>query len=372
VAPFAPTRLEDVPEPQPPAAGWVRCATRVSGLCGSDLMQVRLHGNRDNPLTALLSFPHVLGHEAVAVRQDTGQRVVLDPWLGCGPRGVEPPCEACAEGRHPQCRNLDQGTIPPALHLGNCAGAPGAHAERFCAHESQLVAVPDGVDDETAVLGDPACVSLHSILRRPPEAGRPALVYGSGPLALAAVALLRHLHPEVEVWAVCRPGRRAEVATRLGAHAVLPADADALVAEVARRCDARPRRPWSGRAWLQDGPAVVYDTIGSPETIEASLRLLGTGGALVLSGVEPPRRFEWTLLYFKEIELVGSNAFGVETVRGSRKHALEHYFDLVAEGLDLRPMVTHRFSLDRWREAFMAMANRRRSGAVKVLLEPGA
>jgi threonine dehydrogenase-like Zn-dependent dehydrogenase len=82
---------------------------------------------------------------------------------------------------------------------------------------------------------------------------------------------------------------------------------DVLVAEVARRVGASPLVPWSGRQWLQDGPGVVYDTIGSVETVETSLRLLMTGGSLVVSGVEPPKRFEWTPLYFKELRVVGSN-----------------------------------------------------------------
>ena len=70
----------------------------VSGICGSDTKQIFLNGRRDNALTALVSFPHVLGHEAVARRLDTGRRVVLNPWLWCTPRGIEPLCEACAAG----------------------------------------------------------------------------------------------------------------------------------------------------------------------------------------------------------------------------------------------------------------------------------
>jgi threonine dehydrogenase-like Zn-dependent dehydrogenase len=371
VSRFGPTQLEDVAEPEPPAAGWVRCETIVSGVCGSDALQVFLVGSRDNPLTALLSFDHVLGHEAVARREDTGERVVLDPWLGCVPRGIDPPCAACAAGRHPECRNLTGGVLPPALHIGNCAAVPGAHAERFCAHESQLHPVPGGVSDEAAVLADPVSVSLRSILLAPPPAGRPALVIGSGPLALAAVALLRALHPGVEVWAATRPGRRAGVALALGAHAVLPAEPNALVEEVARRVGAQRLRPWSGREWLQDGAGVVYDTVGSPRTVETAMRLLDTGGTLVVSGVHPPKRFEWTPLYFKELRVLGSNAFGVEEVGGVRKHAFAHYFDLVAAGLDLTPMITHRFALRDWRQAFLALADRKRSGAVKVLLQPG-
>ena len=122
VSKYAPISLEEVPEPVPPAPGWIKCQTVVSGVCGSDAKQIFLNGRRDNALTALVSFPHVLGHEAVAHRLDTGSRVVLNPWLSCTPRGIEPVCEACAAGRYPWCRNFRNGDLPVAIHLGNCAG----------------------------------------------------------------------------------------------------------------------------------------------------------------------------------------------------------------------------------------------------------
>jgi threonine dehydrogenase-like Zn-dependent dehydrogenase len=370
VSRFAPTRIEDVAEPPLPAAGWVRVQTTFSGLCGSDVKQILLNGSRDNPLTALVSFPHVLGHEVVGRRLDSGERVVLNPWLSCGPRGIDPPCVACRDGRYPWCRNFRSGDLPASIHLGNCAAAGGAHAERFAAHVSQLFAIPEGVGDEAAVLADPVSVSLRSVLLAPPPAGQPVLVYGSGTLAFAVIALVRFLFPDAEVWAATRPGARAELAARLGAHAVLSSVPDPLVAAVARRVGGAALVPWSGREWLQDGPAVVYDTIGSVETVETSLRLLATGGTLVISGVEPPKRFEWTPLYFKELRVVGSNGFGVEEVRGVAKHAMEHYFDFALAGFDLTPVITHRFPLERWDEAVLALKDSRRTGAVKVLLEP--
>jgi threonine dehydrogenase-like Zn-dependent dehydrogenase len=342
----------------------------VSGICGSDAKQIFLNGRRDNALTALVSFPHVLGHEAVAHRLDTGRRVVLNPWLWCTPRGIEPVCEACAAGRYPWCRNFRFGDLPVAIHLGNCAGAAGVHAERFCAHESQLFEVPEELSDEAAVLSDPVSVSLRSILLSAPETSRPALVYGSGTLAFAAIGLLRHLYPGLEIWAATRPGFRSSLAAKLGADAVLSSEPDTLVREVSLRTGATALTPWSGKDWLQDGPSVVYDTIGSTETVETSLRLLRTGGTLVVSGVEPPKRFEWTPMYFKELTVIGSNGFGIEEVGGVAKHAFEHYFDFARAGLDLTAVVTHRFPLARWREAVLTLADSRHTGAVKVLLQP--
>ncbi len=370
VSRFAPVRIEDIDELPLPAEDWVRVETTFSGLCGSDVKQILLNGSRDNPLTALVSFPHVLGHEVVGRRMDTGERVVLNPWLSCVPRGIDPPCEACRDGRYPWCRNFRSGDLPVSIHLGNCAAAAGAHAERFAAHVSQLFAIPDDVPDDAAVLADPVSVSLRSILLAPPADGQAVLVYGSGTLAFAVIALLRHLYPGTEVWAATRPGARAALATRLGAHAVLSCSPDKLVGQVAGRVGTTPLRPWSKHDWLQDGPAIVYDTIGSTETVETSLRLLTTGGTLVVSGVEPPKRFEWTPLYFKELHVIGSNGFGIEEVGGVAKHAMEHYFNFVSDGLDLTPVITHRFPLEHWGQAVLALKDSRRTGAVKVLLEP--
>jgi threonine dehydrogenase-like Zn-dependent dehydrogenase len=113
VSRFAPARIEDVDELPLPAPDWVRVRTTFSGLCGSDVKQILLNGSRDNPLTALVSFPHVLGHEVAGRRIDTNERVVLNPWLSCVPRGIEPVCPACQAERF-------------AAHPRSSSSAPGS------------------------------------------------------------------------------------------------------------------------------------------------------------------------------------------------------------------------------------------------------
>jgi threonine dehydrogenase-like Zn-dependent dehydrogenase len=49
---------------------------------------------------------------------------------------------------------------------------------------------------------------------------------------------------------------------------------------------------------------------------------------------------------------------------------MEHYFDFIAGGLDVTPVITHRFPLNRWQDAVLAVRNADHTGAVKVLLEP--
>ena len=97
-------------------------------------------------------------------------------------------------------------------------------------------------------------------------------------------------------------------------------------------------------------------------------RVAAARGAIVVTGVEIPRRFEWTPLYFKEIAVIGSNAFGVEEMEGRARHSMEIYLDLVrSRRIDATAIITHRFSLDAWREAFLACGEQGASGAVKVL-----
>jgi threonine dehydrogenase-like Zn-dependent dehydrogenase len=371
--------LKEIPDPELPADDWVVLKTRLCGICGSDYKQMFLNGNMDNPMTAIISFPQVLGHEVVgtiakvgpAVKtRRVGERVVLNPWLSCGPRGITPACPECQAGQYSICRNFARGNIPPGIHTGNSSKATGGYAPYLPAHESMCIPIPDGVTDEQAVLADPFSVSLHGILKRPPEPGKPALVYGCGTLGLLAIAILRSLYPDSRVFAIARFAHQRRLAERFGAYVVLPHEPVAAIVErVGVETGAQVLNPWYGLPWLYGGGVdVVYDTVGFPETVEVGVRITDSRGAIVITGVEAPKRFEWTPLYFKEIAIIGSNAFGVEEFEGRRAHAMEIYLDLVKQGrIDVTPILTHRFTLEQYREAFLACGEQGKSGAVKVL-----
>lgn len=376
VGPLAPMTLREISEPPLPAPDWVRVRVNLCGICGSDYKQVFLNGRLDNPMTALISFPQVLGHEVVGTVEAVGpgarfrrpgERVVLNPWLSCVVRGIDPPCAACQAGRLSLCHNFRRGTLPAGIHTGNCAVATGGFAPFLPAHESQCIPIPDEVSDEAAVLADPFSVSLHAILDSPPT-GSPVLVYGCGTLGLLSVAILRALHPDVRILAVARYAHQAALASQLGAALVVPwRPIEGIISTVAAASGAEKLQPWYGRPWLIDGVSTTYDTVGSPETLEVGVRVTRARGAVVVTGVEVPARFEWTPLYFKELRIVGSNAFGQETLGGESKHAMELYFDFVRSGrLDITPIITHRFTLAEYREAFLACYDQGASGAVKV------
>jgi threonine dehydrogenase-like Zn-dependent dehydrogenase len=382
-----PFGLHHVDDARPRRPDWVVTKPVLAGVCGSDaklMLGDFGEADVDNPMSAFSSIPHIPGHEVVAEVLElgpaarhvaVGQRVVLNPWLTCVPRGVDPPCPACRRGDLSLCWSFTTGDIGPGVHVGVATGAPGAFAELLAAHESMLIPVPDAVPDHLAVLADPFSVSLHAILRHPPPPEGRVVVYGAGALGLTSVAALRGLYPGVEVAVVARFPAQGDMAERLGAHRVLAHEPRLELVETLA--------DWSGGVLHQPlvglpvthpgGIDVVYDTVAKPETLEVGARVLTERGTLVYTGVASPERWEWTPVYFKELTIAGSNAFGFEEIDGVRQHAIAHYLDLVTDKrVDLTGMVTHRFPLEGWWDALRALARPERSGALKVAFEPSS
>jgi threonine dehydrogenase-like Zn-dependent dehydrogenase len=300
-----------------------------------------------------------------------GERVVLNPWLSCGPRGISPLCSACATGEFNLCHHFTEGHLAPGIHTGNSVTATGGFAELVPAHTSMAIPCPDEVDDETAVLADPFSVALHSVLRNPPPPGGKALVYGIGALGLATCAILERLHPDVEIGAVVRWQHQADAAARHGARTFRAEPTVDLVHALGEWTGAKVHTPWDGLPMaFPAGVDIIYDTVGTPQTLEVSVRALRARGRLVITGVSQPGRFEWSPWYFKELSLIGSNAFGVEQIGGVRQHAIAHYLDWAANGsIDVRHMLTHRFGIGQWREAFETIAHQETSGSIKVAFD---
>lgn len=377
-----PAKVEEVPDPPLLGDDWLVLRTRLAGICGSDSKQILMdfEDAGDNPMTAFISFPQVLGHEVVADVVEVGpavedlavgQRVVLNPWLSCAPRGIDPPCPACRAGDYSACWHFLDGRLAPGIHSGNSRDATGGFAELLPAHRLMAIPVPPDVPDEVAVLADPFAVSLHAITRNPPPAGGRAVVYGAGALGTTATAILRSLYPTVPVATIARWPAQAALAERLGATVFHPEPRDELIEALAEWSGSPIVRPWEGLPVAYPGQIdCCYDTVGYPETVEVGLRILGHGGTLVQLGVASPARFEWTPWYFKELRLIGSNAFGVEEVEGRRRHAIEHYLDLVRSGrIDLTGMLTHEFRLEQWREALRTIIDQGETGAIKVAFD---
>jgi threonine dehydrogenase-like Zn-dependent dehydrogenase len=217
--------LKEIPKPKIKAKDWVVVKTRLCGICGSDHKQVFLDGNKDNPMTALISCPQILGHEAVGIVEDTGSnvnlkkgdRVALNPWISCLPRGIKPVCNACQNGKNTLCRNFNKGILSPGIHTGNSSDVTGGFAEFFPAHESMAIPMPDEINWDQAMLSDAFSVAFHSVLKVDLKPGSICAVYGCGNLGLLTILILKHLIDEIQVIAISRFSHQADMAKKFGA-----------------------------------------------------------------------------------------------------------------------------------------------------------
>ncbi|HWL85403.1 MAG TPA: alcohol dehydrogenase catalytic domain-containing protein, partial [Polyangiaceae bacterium] len=306
---FGPLRLAEVPDARVLGDHWVVVETKACGICGSDVKEVFMDAAVDNPLTAVISFPHVMGHEHVGIVAETGRAVTrvrrgdgvaCSPWFSCAVRGL-PECEACRRGHISLCENFVEGPFAPGMHAGTCRDISGGFAPLVPVHESACFPLPDAVPFEAAVLADPFAVALHAVLKAPPEPGETVLVYGCGGLGVLVIHILARLFPRTRIFAVDpRPHARA-LAERLGATATFSARGAELIEAIAQTVGAAVRRPQFALPWLHKGVDRVYDTVGSAATLETAVRMTKPLGTLVLIGVATPARFEWTPLYFKEL-----------------------------------------------------------------------
>src|SRR5690606_11452939 len=200
--------LDDVEPPALPGPGWVRVATTLSGLCGSDLAAVTAHDSfRPEPFGA---YPSTFGHEnvgriveagaeAAAAGWQAGDRVVVNPMLACAQRGLEPACAACARGEYGLCRRTTDGATGNGPMIGYCPAVGGGWSRWFVAHASQLRR-PGGLPDEVAVLTDPFASALRGVLLHPPARAENGagdgeddvvLVIGAGSIGALTVRALR-------------------------------------------------------------------------------------------------------------------------------------------------------------------------------------
>lgn len=380
--------LDDVQEPALPGPDWVKLETVLGGICGSDIANI---GYEASPaMEPFGSFPAVIGHEILArvvevgsaVRGlERGQRVAVDPMLSCAARGRERAgwCGSCASGLPSTCENAGEAgpqtvggePMAPGLTIGYHRSLPGGWGERLVAHASQIHRVADALSDRAAVLIEPLSIGLHAVLNRPPREGEPALVIGSGPIALATVWALRASGFRGEVIAQTKRSHEAGMALALGASSVVTPGQEARDALVGT--GAQAYMPIVGpEVYSGGGFPLIFDCVGSRESIEQALRFAAPRARIVLLGCAAQiSRLDLTFLWSRELDVKGFVGYGREAWRGGPAHTFEITQSLLLEsGAPVERMVTHVFPIAQFRDALRAAAHRRASGSVKVLLDP--
>lgn len=370
-------RYRDVEPPELPTPEWVRVRTRYGGICGTDIGTITLHASTTT--TVFTSFPFTLGHEnagyigevgAEAGDFSAGERVVVNPLLSCASRGFEEPCSMCARGEVNLCQRFDKGDIAPGLMTGFCRHTGGSWSPEFVAHRSQVLRVPPELTDEEAVLTEPFAISLHAVLRNFPDDCDTVWVVGGGIIGLCTVAAIRALGSKARIIATVRHQFQADMARKLGADVVLGRTRGrALENRLVETFGAESLKPVLGKDVILGGPQYIFDCVGSPSTVNDSLRFAGSGGTVVIVGLAGSTdAVDWTPVWLNELTVRGDFAYAMEEHRGERISTMELALRLMAEKtVDLRPLVTHYFDLDDFVGALETVTGKGRSQAIKAV-----
>jgi 2-desacetyl-2-hydroxyethyl bacteriochlorophyllide A dehydrogenase len=246
----------------------------------------------------------------------------------------------------------------------------GGYGESFITPASTLLAVPDGLTDEQAIFTEPAAVAIHAAWRRTVEPGEQVLVLGCGTIGFLLIQVISALQPDCRVTAVAEFPWQAEMARSYGAQDVFLASDDGY-AEVARLTGAKLYEGRSANRMLLGGYDLVFDVVGNEATLNNCLRWARAGGTVVLVGVHLHRmKLDVTPVWYQEVDLIGAVGHDVVHWQGEDLSTFELAMRWMQDGtLDTEPMLTHRFPLEAYREAFEVAVDKARYRSVKVAFE---
>jgi threonine dehydrogenase-like Zn-dependent dehydrogenase len=265
------------------------------------------------------------------------------------------------------------GDLAPGLQTGFCADTGGGWSTAgLVAHAGQIHAVPASFSDEDAVLIEPTACAVHAALGAAIAAGDTVAVLGAGTLGLATVAAL---HQVVRPTTACtvlvgaKYSHQRHQAESLGADTVVPPDQ--LPRAVRRQSGSLVL---AGR--LTGGADVVFDCVGSAESLTQAMAMVRPRGRVVMVGMPGKLHVDLAPLWHREIQLVGAYAYGVERpgspASSDPAAPARRTFALAMDVIDatrLGSLVSATYPLDRYEEAVAHAGAAGRRGAVKVAFD---
>ena len=367
--------LKEVPVPDLPNKNWMVIKSRIAGICGSDLGF--LHAKPFPAAEPYFHLPVIPGHELFGEVEALprgvkglrrGQRVSIDPSLGCKERGIKKLCPQCRNGNLGICEHLADGHLKPGMLIGSCGDTGGGWGEYFVAPVHRVHLLPDKIDDDEASLVEPFAVCLRAVLNNPPPKKGLVVVIGAGTIGLMNVAALKAIEPRCKVACVAKYPFQARLARDLGADFTIDAQNDDVMARVGELAHTKVHKLSGGGALLAGGVPIVYDTITSSGTLNQALRMTrGKGSVVILGLASMPEQVDWTPIWLKEIKVIGSLTYGFEMHQGKRADTFARAVELLARRrADLTPVKPRKYRLAQYREALIDASTKKTSGAVKV------
>jgi L-iditol 2-dehydrogenase len=369
--------FDAVDPPALPGPEWVRVKTTLSGICGSDLSAIT--ANDSFTLEPFGAYPFTFGHENIGVIEEagarvtsfrTGQRVIINPMLGCRQREISPECDACARGEYGLCRRTREGIVGTGPMIGYCPKVGGGWSRYFVAHQTQLHDA-GGLTDEVAVLTDPFASSLRPVLLHPPREDESVLVIGAGSIGILTIKALRLAGWRGAINVLGRYPFQLELAERAGASTVFSSRA-----EIYKWAGALPGavsyKPTLAPQFVEGGPSLIYDTVGSASSIADAIALTREGGRIVLVGAAARVDVDWTRIWYRQLTVAGVFAYGQAPYQNTQRDIYDVSIQLMrSDNFGALNMVTHVYPLEEYRAALSAALDKNGNRSVKVVFRPG-
>ncbi|HSM43716.1 MAG TPA: L-threonine 3-dehydrogenase [Acidimicrobiia bacterium] len=325
-------RLEDVPVPEP-GPDDVLIRVHTTGICGTDVHIYQW----DEWAQTTIPAPMTVGHEFSGHLERLGSNVsgfVEGELVGAEGHVVCGHCRNCLAGRRHLCQQ------PRGLGVN----IPGAFADYVVVPKTNVWRHIEDIDPEIAALFDPFGNAVHTALKFP-VFGEDVLITGAGPIGLMAVAVVRHAGARNTVITDMNEFRLG-LAMEMGASRVVNVGLDDL--EQVKK-----------DLGMLEGFDVALEMSGNPGAMHDILANTIHGANIALLGIpSEDYAIDWTTVIF--------NLLNIKGIYGREMYDTWYKMNVLIEsGLDISPVITHRFAAGEYDEAFAAITT---SESGKVLL----
>lgn len=298
---------------------------RKTSICGTDIHIYKW----DEWSQKTVPVPLITGHEwmgevvkigSEVKNLDIGQRVSGEGHLTCGT------CRNCRAGKQHLCTHTK----------GVGVTVQGAYAEYFKLPASNIFKLSDDISDDIAAFFDPLGNAVHTALSFD-LVGEDVLITGGGPIGCMAAAICRFAGARHVVVTDINP-YRLELAKKMGATRAVNVSKTELKAVMKE-------------LGMTEGFDVGLEMSGVAVAIRQMVELMRHGGKIAMLGIPPKDlAIDWNQVIFKGLFIKG--IYGREMYETWYKMNA-----MVQSGLDMSPMITHKFKIDDYQQAFEVMAS---------------
>jgi threonine 3-dehydrogenase len=316
--------LEDIPEPQI-GINDVLIKVLKAGICGTDVHIYKW----DDWASKTIPVPMAIGHEfvgkIVAVGSNVsdffpGDLVSGEGHVVCGR------CRNCFAGRRHLC----------AYTKGVGVNRPGAFAEYIALPMTNIWRHHEGVDLEVASIFDPFGNAVHTALSFP-VLGEDVLITGAGPIGIMAAAVAKHAGARYTVITDINHAR-IELARKMGVTLAVNVKEQKL-ADVQKQLG------------MTEGFDVGLEMSGNPAAFRDMVANMSHGAKIAVLGIPAEEMsIDWRTVIFNMLTIKG--IYGREMYETWYKMTV-----MLQSGLDIRPVITHRYGFQDYEEAFAVMAS---------------